>query len=148
MREDLPDNATVMEERPEELASFLNVDLDIEAPYDLAPLVAALGEQIFDLYTGAVDDRFEAHLELHSTETFQRWNPEVVIQAFITLLDQLPPDARLLWDRATKRDFNIGLQSGKKPPVFECALLPETLASISRLGARVVLTLYPVNEVD
>ena len=148
MREDLADNATVMEERPEELASFLNVDLDIEAPYDLAPLVAALGEQIFDLYTGAVDDRFEAHLELHSTETFQRSNPEVVIQAFITLLDQLPPDARLLWDRATKRDFNIGLQSGKKPPVFECALLPETLASIARLGARVVLTLYPVNEVD
>lgn len=72
MREDLPDNATVMEERPEELASFLNVDLDIEAPYDLAPLVAALGEQIFDLYTGAVAPRTPQHRDLPALESGSR----------------------------------------------------------------------------
>ena len=125
-------------------ASFLNVDLDIEAPYDLAPLVSALGEQVFDLHTGPFHDRFATHLELAA----QPENPEVAIQSFVRLLEQLPPDAKLLWNGATKRDFNIGIQGGNKPPVFECALLPQTLSSIARLGARVVVTVYPVHYVE
>ena len=145
MRERLPDEARVMEQRREEEASFLNVDLDIEAPYDLAPLVSALRPQVFDLYTGALGDQFQTHLELNTDVTYNLKDPDVAIQSFITLLEQLPHDVKLLWDGATKRDFNIGIQGGTKRPAFECALLPQTLASIARLGARVVITVYPVH---
>ena len=132
-----------MDQEREEEGSFLNVDLDIEAPYDLAPLVSALGPRVFDLYTGALRDGFQTHLELDADVTYDLKDPDVAIQAFITLLEQLPPDAKLLWDGASKRDFNIGIQAGTKRPAFECALLPQTLGSIARLGARVVITVYP-----
>ena len=75
-----------MGQRPEEEASFLNVDLDIEAPYDLAPLVAALGEQVFDLHTGPLGEDFQSHLEL-SGNPIQPKDAEVAIQGFVGLLD-------------------------------------------------------------
>jgi hypothetical protein len=130
-----------MADRSEEKASFLNVDLDIEAPYDLAPFVSALGEQVIDLHTGLVGEGFQAHLEL-SGEAIMPRDAEGAIQGFLGLLARLTPDARRLWDGATKRDFNIGIQGGIKPPAFELALLPETLAAVGRLGARVVVTVY------
>ena len=61
------------------------------------------------------------------------------------MLDQLAPHTKRLWDGATKRDFNIGIQGGTRPRAFVFALLPQTLAAVAHLGARVVMTVYAVD---
>jgi len=126
-------------------AFFINVDLDIEAPYDLAPLVAELGARVFDLHTGVFGEKFETHLEL-SGDANQPADAETAMGGFIGLLRQLTPDNKRRWDGATKRDFNIGIQGGSNPTPFELALLPATLAAVADLGARVVITVYPPDE--
>jgi hypothetical protein len=122
---------------------FLNVDLDIEAPFDLAPLVAALGDAVFELHSGIVGDRFETHLEL-AGESIQPGSADIAIGVFVRLLSQLTPDAKQLWDRATRRDFNIGIQGGRTPHAFEVALPRDVLAAVADLGARIVITVYAV----
>jgi hypothetical protein len=133
-----------MVQAPEAEASFLNVDLDVEAPYDLAPFVEALGAQVFDLHTGPLGTGFQTHLEL-SGKAIMPKDAETAIQGFVALLTRLASDAKRLWDGATKRDFNIGIQGGTKPPAFETVLLPQTLAAVASLGARIVITTYALD---
>lgn len=127
-------------ERPEE-SSFLNVDLDVEASFDLAPLVEALGDRVSNMYTGPGAAGFETHLEL-SGELVMPASADVAIRGFVTLLTALPSSARKLWDDATKREFNIGIQGGVTPRAFELALDAATIADIARLGARIGVTVY------
>jgi hypothetical protein len=133
-----------MNRPPEVIESrFLNVDLDVEAPFDLAPLVAALGDEVFELHTGPVGDGFETHLEL-AGESIQPASADVAIRELVRLLNQLAPDVKQLWDRATRRDFNIGIQGGITPHAFEVALPRDVLAAVAELGARIVITVYAV----
>jgi hypothetical protein len=139
-----PDTGQDMNQSPsEDETQFLNVDLDIEAPFDLAPLVAALGDDVFDLYTGPARDGFETHLEL-AGERSQPDSADGVIREFVRLLSQLAPDAKQLWERATRRDFNIGIQAGRTPHASEFALPCDVLAAVADLGARIVITVYAV----
>ena len=131
-------------ERPEEEASFINVDLDIEAPHDLAPLVEALGAQVSDLHTGPLGEGFQSHLEIALREDLPS-DADATIQDFVKLLRHLPPDAQRLWDGATQRDFNIGIQAGTQPHALVFALSAHTLADVVQLGAQVVVTVYAVD---
>jgi hypothetical protein len=124
-------------------SQFLNVDLDIEAPFDLAPLVAALGDDVFALHTGPARDGYETHLEL-AGESIQPSSADFAIRVFARLLSQLAPEAKQLWDRAARRDFNIGIQGGLAPHAFEVALSRDVLAAVADLGARIVITVYAV----
>jgi hypothetical protein len=126
--------------KPEE-SSFLNVDLDIEAPFDLAPLVEALGDNVSSMYTGAGAKGFETHLELSGDLVFSA-TAEVAIRGFVALLSALPSPVRKLWDGATLKEFNIGLRGGTTPRVLESALDAGTVADVARLGARIGITLY------
>jgi|SRR5436190_18555120 len=131
----------------DEETTFLNVDLDIWAAYDLAPLVAALGPHVSDMFTGAAqveEGAYQTHLELVARER-EPWNPDAAIQAFVRLIEDLPPAARRLWDVANLRNFDIGIQGGVTPQAFQFSLLPETLAAVSRLKANVALTVYAVD---
>jgi hypothetical protein len=125
-------------QRPDERTCFLNVDLDIEAPYDLAPLVEALAPHVFELHTGPGAGGYQTHLELAREPD----SADRAIRGYVGLLSGLAPPARRLWDSATRRDFNIGIQSGATPHAFELALEPGTLREVSLLGARVVVTVY------
>jgi len=117
---------------------FLNVDLDIYSKSDLAPLLAALGKRVFVLYAGSNRRTFEAHLEI----TAKAATADAVIKTFSVLIHSLPKPARKLWDTATRRDFNIGLQAALKPHGTEFALEAETVHTAASLKARIVTTVY------
>jgi len=127
--------------RSDEATCFLNVDLDVSAPQDLTPFVQALGSKVFDLHTGPAGAGYQTHLELAT----QPESAERGIKGFVKVLSALPAPARSLWKKATQRDFNIGIQGGTEPRAFELALEPETLKSVERLGARIVVTIYAVD---
>jgi hypothetical protein len=134
------------EQRAEEETRFLNVDLDVEASYDLEPFVGAMGEKVCDLYTGPCDGGFQTHLEL-SGGKIQPGDAEAAIRGFVELLSLLPPGARRLWDGARTRDFNIGIQAGVKPHAVEFSLPAPILAAVADLHARVVVTVYAAEAI-
>jgi hypothetical protein len=44
--------------------------------------------------------------------------------------------ARLVWNQADRRDFNIEFKGGLRPRSYELILNPETLKSVSSVNAR------------
>jgi hypothetical protein len=127
--------------RADDDTCFLNVDLDIEAPYDLAPLVKALGRRVYELHTGTLGDGFQTHLEFFGARG-QPSSAAAAIEGFVGLLAKLRPTAKKFWDKATRRDFNIGIQSGAKPFAFELDIPSDLLAAVARLRGRIVVTVY------
>ena len=128
--------------RSEELTCFLNVDLDIAAAQDLSPLVRALGPRAFDLHTGPAGAGYQTHLELNSRATEKQRSADATIKRFVTLLASLPSREKRLWNHATQRDFNIGIQGGLQPRTYELGLKAETLELAGSVNARVVVTVY------
>lgn len=117
---------------------FLNVDLDLEATYDLAPLAKALGPAVHVLYCEKAKRGYVARIELAR----QPKTPDEAIRKLAAQVAPLPTSAHRLWTRAKKRDLSIGIQSGSKPWCSEFTLRPAALASAARLGASVTLTVY------
>src|SRR5690242_18916919 len=128
----------VHKQKPEVETSLLNVDLDIDATFDLARLVSAIGGDVLELYTGPAGDRFQTHLELMASDL----DAQTAIQKFIDLIERLDSEAKQLWNDATTRTFNIGIQGGTAPRMIELVLEPECLAAVAHVGVRIVITVY------
>jgi hypothetical protein len=118
---------------------FLNVDLDVFARFPLEPLAAAFGSSVIPLYVGRYGSHFRACFEL---STSRRKNADALMADFVELVKSLPRAARLAWNRAYRRDFNIGIQAGFTPASFEIGLNTSTLKLVNSVNARVVVTVY------
>ena len=121
-----------------EVTTFLNVDLDVNSRSNLQPLVAGLGRRILVLHAGRRGRTYSAHFEL-------AWAPksaDAAVRGFAALIRSLPKPERRLWDRATVRDFNIGVQAATQPHYYEIRLAQETVKIVSALKARIVVTIY------
>jgi hypothetical protein len=116
--------------------TFLNVDLDVCSRWDLQPLLAALGQKILILYAGRHGRSYKAHLELARSPK----SANAAIHIFAALICELPKLERRLWDTATVRDFNIGVQAAMQPHAYEIRLTHETIETVSALKARIVVT--------
>jgi len=122
-----------------EATTFLNVDLDIYSKSDLEPLVTALGEKVCVCYAGRPRRTYEAHIDLASGYPK---SADAAIRRFCTLIGSLPKVARKLWDTATTREFNIGVQAAMEPHSFEISLSTEAVEDSAKLKARIGLTVY------
>jgi hypothetical protein len=123
-----------------ETTHFLNVDLDIHSKSDLQPLVTAMGKKVHVLFVGRIKRTYRAHLELWESGLSE--SADSIIQGFCALIRALPKAAVELWNSAKIRDFNIGVQAGMQPHVYEIALAPETIRAAAGVNARIVLTVY------
>ena len=117
---------------------FLNVDLDISSQEDLAFLAAALSPRLIVLHVGRIRKKYWARFELRR----QPRNPDVAIRRLVAAVESLSSRQRTCWERATTRDFNIGIQAAEEPRHSEFALDPATVLSAGRVGARIVITVY------
>lgn len=125
-------------------AHFLNVDLDLRSRASLAPLIAQLRPHTFELHVSSARGWHDAHYEVAGiTRT-----PDATIKKFVRLLARLDPAARRCWDRAQLRDFNIGIQAGTHPRALELPLAAPTVRAVADLGARIVITVYPVDAAE
>jgi len=120
------------------ITEFLNVDLDIYAPFDLQPLVNALGQRVMVMYVGRERRSYSAHLELARLTK----SADSTIRGLCALIQALPRAERQLWNRAKKRDFSIGVQAGEQPNSSDFAVEAATVQAVAQLGARIVLTVY------
>jgi hypothetical protein len=118
--------------------TFLNVDLDLASQEDLAPLADALHPHLHALHVGRVGRRYWARFELRG----QPRTPDAAIRRLVTAIWRLPPGQRRRWNRATRRDFNVGIQAAPEPHSREFPIEPATVAMVGRAGGRIVVTVY------
>jgi hypothetical protein len=112
------------------------VDLELESSDDLSPLVMALDPHAYSLERPPGRACFELN------EFDDAAGPEPIILEFVRLVTNLPPDARSAWDRASRRSFDIGLQSGREPFQETHHLAAETLKLVAAIGAEIAVTIY------
>ena len=108
---------------------FMNVDLGLDSPDDLRPLVAALAPNAYSL------ERPDGRASFELNQAVSPLSPESLILEFVRLIRDLPPAARSLWDAASRRVFDVGFQSGTLPPQETHRLAPETLSAVAAIGA-------------
>ena len=124
--------------RTTEETAFLNVDLDVVSKSPLGSLVSALGRSIVTLYVGPEGRRHVAHLETGGNSR----DPNRLVRRFVELIRKLPRAEKRVWDRATQREFNIGIQAGVQPHGYELHLDPETVHAAASVGAGIGVTVY------
>jgi hypothetical protein len=117
---------------------FLNVDLDVASTEDLTPLLRALEPVAYALERPAGLASFELG---DPTPT----QPEPLILEFVRLISGLPAEARGIWERATKRTFDIGMQSSHEPAQASYRLSAETLRAAADIGAEIAITVYALD---
>jgi hypothetical protein len=124
----------------EDETEYLNVDLEVFSRESLAPFVKGLGRSVHVLHEGRWGRKHAACLELWSGGCGEE--AELTVRRMLRLLSRMPRSARILWNRAHVRQFNIGVQAAAKSRTFELHLTPDTLRAMSRLGGRLVVTVY------
>ena len=125
---------------------FMNVDLDVHSRSPLEPLATAFGGAVDVLYVGGGDKSFEAHFEIAGS--YDK-DADTLMQEFVALIRKLPPAARRLWNGAKSRDFNVGIQSARRPHCHVLRLRAETLDAVAGVRGSVVITTYaPAPEIS
>jgi len=119
----------------------MNVDLDVWSSQDLRPLTEAMEPHVFSFERPPGEASFEVNDPAPN-------DPEVVIREFIRIVKSLPPTARTVWDSASKRVFDVGLQSGRQPPSMSYSIGAETLREAADLKTDLVITLYAVDPAE
>ena len=119
--------------------AFLNVDLELEAKHDLAPLLAALDASVVVLHRRRYRGFYFASMELYE---FRRYlTPDACIAGFARLVEALPPATRRLWDRATHRHFDVGIEAAHRG-IYRALIKARTLRRVADLRGEIVLTVY------
>jgi hypothetical protein len=117
---------------------FLNVDLDVESTAELRPLIDAMEPHAYSLEGPPGQASFEVNEASPD-------DPEGVILEFIRIVKSLPAAARQVWDAASKRVFDIGLQSGRHPFRQSYNIGIETLRQAANIGAHIKITIYALD---
>ena len=124
--------------------TYVNTDLDLKSPEELAPLLAAFqAANVFALHVTLGDDG--VWLAALETET-QYGEPEANIAAMVGVVETLPDELQSVWARCIVREFNIGYDCGTHPWGYTQALSPELLRRVAAVDASVRITLYPERE--
>jgi hypothetical protein len=139
-----PDDAPAERQRPGDTARqfLLNVDLDIELAIDPEPLIRALEPFAYSLERPAGHASFELNSPVAPT------SPEPLIVEFLRLVREAPPDARAVWEAATRRVFDVGFQSLRQPLSETHAFSAGTLAAVAEAGAEIAFTVYSLADED
>lgn len=129
---------------------YLNTDLLLTAPVDLASLVSALtaehlpDPQIICLSVGYREGiGYQAHVEAFDLAGNYP-TPENTIRALLDAIEQLSGSLRSVWEACCRKTVDIGYQSGFTPRHVIHHLSLQTLARMQSLGIDLSVTVYPV----
>ncbi len=126
--------------KDDETTEFLNVDLEVFSRESLAGFGTSLGRSVHVLHEGRWGRRYASCMELWASGYGQ--STDSIMRRMTRLLDKMSPKAKRLWSRAQVRQLNVGIQAAHKPRGFELVVSAETLRSMAKLGAQIVVTVY------
>ena len=122
---------------------YLNTDLDLICDIDPTPLVAEL--DALDLYADIVQTPHDGTGLWHvlCEDNSDTTEPERNVIGLLDAVDLLTEVAFAIWERCTKREFNVGYDCGDGPWAFNQGLSNDTLRRMAACGATFRVTLYP-----
>ena len=123
-------------------ARFIGVQLEIESSRPLGHL--------FHDFSGAevvsVDYRESMRgfaVAFEHARSGMSTNPDVQIEDFCDTILGFSDNARSVWNGAYRRTFNVGYEIDDSSECFRSELAPETMQRIARVGASVIVAIYP-----
>lgn len=127
-----------------EETEFLAVDLVIVSSRRIDLLVPAFGKQVGVMRNEKIGRKTILLLSTGAYMTHnnidKRINNLILMQ--VKLVQALPKEAMQQWDNATTRTFDIGIQAGKSPTVYEMRLTRQTVSAVSAVGGNIQITVY------
>jgi hypothetical protein len=125
-----------------EAASFLNLDLELNASANLSRLAKHLERSAWILYSGAVKGAYRLCAEPVIGGKLSN-SPRVCTAHFLDVLEALPKDLVVLFNRCKSRVFDYGFDGGMESKPLSVNLSTAHLARIAQLGIQVRITVYP-----
>ena len=123
-------------------ARFIGVQLEVESPRPLGHL--------FHDFSGAgvvsVDYRESMRgfaVSFEHTGSGMSTDPDIQIVDFCDTILAFSDDSRSVWNDAYRRTFNVGYEIDDSSECFRSELAPETMQRIARVGASVIVAIYP-----
>jgi hypothetical protein len=123
---------------PDSVTRFLNVDLELVATFDLAPLLQSLNAETFTLRDSVAEGRRTVWMELHPDPK----DTDEAILRYSMLVESLPSDIRRLWDACEDRRLNVGIQSGLAPHITAFPISTAAIAKLVAIAAHLEITVY------
>lgn len=118
---------------------YLNTDLDLVCDVDPAILVSKLEAADLAVHVSSGEDGLFYVLCEDSNET----EPEPNLVRLLDAIEALSGPARDLWNRCSKREFNVGYDCGDEPWSFNQGISNEVLRRMANSGSSFRITLYP-----
>ena len=125
-----------------EAASFLNLDLELNASTSLSRLAKHFEGSAFILYNGPVKGSYRLCAEPLIRGNLSRSVRECTTH-FLDVLEALPKDLAALFKRCKSRVFDYGFDGGIESKPLSVNLSAAHLARIACLGVHVRITVYP-----
>jgi len=122
---------------------YLNTDLEIESENDLSLIIEEFGEDVSVLHQGEIRGYQHASFEITGGMSM---GADEAINGFCLLVENLPKDAREIWDGCCSRILDIGYQSGATSPNYRSEIRASTIQRVAEIGASIVITIYPLRE--
>src|SRR4030095_2354213 len=123
---------------PDSVTRFLNVDLELVATFDLAPLLEHFNPTTFTLRDSEDAGRRTVLMELYADPK----DTDDAILRYAMLVESLPSDIRRLWDECEDRCLNVGIQSGLAPHASAFRISTAAIAKLVAIAARLEITGY------
>ena len=125
-----------------EATRFLNVDLELVATFDLAPLREYLNPATFTLRDSVDKGRRTVWMELYGDPK----DTNDAILRYAMLVESMPSDLRRLWDECKDRCLNVGIQGGLFPHASAFRISTAALAKLVPIAARLEITVYSIDR--
>lgn len=122
---------------------YLNTDLEIESENDLSLIIEEFGEDVSVLHHGEIRGYQHASFEITGG---MNMGADEAINDFCLLVENLPKEAREIWDGCCSRILDIGCQSGATSPNYRSEIRASTIQRVAEIGASIVITIYPIRE--
>lgn len=122
--------------------SFLNLDLEIDAAFDLADLAAHFAGKAFILFQGQTETEFHLTLEPLIDGALSA-DPAACTEHLLSAIEALPDAVRGLWHACDFRVFDYGFEGGYEAPPICMDLPAPVLARAAKAGLSIRFTLYP-----
>ena len=121
------------------LIQYLNTDLDLVCDVDPAVIAAEFEARGLGVVVTPGDDGRWYVICEDGNDT----EPEPNISRLLDAIESLSEAARALWQRCSKREFDIGYDCGDDPWSFNQGISNETLRRMAACGAGLRITIYP-----
>ena len=122
---------------------FLNVDLEIESSENLQPIIDDFGEDVSVLHHDENSKGFDfASFEISLGDR----DADGIISRFCSIIENLSVESKSVWENCHSKRFDVGFESGDFPRSYQTEIRADTIERVARLGASIVLTIYPQNE--